>query len=241
MKIAILSDIHGNLSALNATLRKLEKYDVEAYVLLGDLIDYGMRSNETVAKIRELQKPVICNIYGNHESAIVGGDYTRFSSERGKECAKYTRSVLSEDTLDYILQNMQSDGKYEFFIGKKRCLAVHGSLKDVFWKSVNTDGEFNEYDKYDYVFSGHSHIPHYFEKYYKSEDESKRFKKKTVFLNPGSVGQPRNHNSAAQFLVLDTETEELYFAKSYYDIEYEQSLYKGQVDEFYKNRLKEGV
>ncbi|MDE5617090.1 MAG: metallophosphatase family protein, partial [Clostridia bacterium] len=235
------SDIHGNLSALDAALEKAEDYAVEAFVLLGDLIDYGMRSNETVARIRELTKPILCNIYGNHETAIVNGDYSRFSSERGKDSAKYTSSVLSADTFDYIQKNMLCDGKYEFCIGDKKCLAVHGSLKDVFWKSVNPDGEFSEYEKYDYVFSGHSHIPHYFEKYYKSENEIKRFKKKTVFLNPGSVGQPRNHNNAAQFVVLDTDTEEMHFVKASYDIEKEQSLYKGQIDEFYKNRLKEGV
>lgn len=241
MKIAILSDIHGNLSALENALKKAEDYAVEAYLLLGDLIDYGMRSNETVEKIRGLSKPIICNIYGNHESAIVNGDYSRFSSERGKVSAKYTRSVLSEETLQYLRDSMTCEGRYEFCLCEKKCLAVHGSLQDVYWKSVNPDGELCDYEKYDYVFSGHSHIPHYFEKYYKSEDEKKRFKKKTVFLNPGSVGRPRNHNSAAQFAILDSETEEIHFVKVEYDIEKEQSLYNGEIDDFYKNRLKEGV
>ena len=60
-------------------------------------------------------------------------------------------------------------------------------------------------------------------------------------MNPGSVGQPRNHNSAAQFAILDSETEEIHFVKVEYDIEKEQSLYNGEIDDFYKNRLKEGV
>ena len=64
--------------------------------------------------------------------------------------------------------------------------------------------------------------------------KKKRFKKKTVFLNPGSVGQPRNHNSAAQFAILDSETEEIHFVKVEYDIEKEQSLYNGEIDDFYK-------
>ena len=135
MKIAILSDIHGNLSALENALKKAEDYAVEAYLLLGDLIDYGMRSNETVEKIRGLSKPIICNIYGNHESAIVNGDYSRFSSERGKVSAKYTRSVLSEETLQYLRDSMTCEGRYEFCLCEKKCLAVHGSLQDVYWKA----------------------------------------------------------------------------------------------------------
>ena len=68
-----------------------------------------------------------------------------------------------------------------------------------------------------------------------------RNKKKTVFINPGSVGQPRNLNNKAQFAVLDTETEEIKFEKIVYDVADEQRHFDGAVDEFYKTRLKDGV
>ena len=241
MKLLVMSDIHGNLSALEAVLDKAKSHAVDACVLLGDLIDYGMRSNEVVATIANLHYPIICNIWGNHEQAIICEDYERFSSQRGKDCAKYTKSVLSESTLAYIKDKMLTQGLFEFETGGKKCLAVHGSLSDAYWKSINPSDALIEYEAYDYVFSGHSHLPHFFEKYYKTDDINKRNKKKVVFINPGSVGQPRNLNPLAQFVILDTDSQELYFEKVAYDIKCEQNFYAGNVDEFYKNRLKEGV
>ena len=69
-----------------------------------------------------------------------------------------------------------------------------------------------------------------------------RNKKRTIFLNPGSVGQPRNHNPRAQYLFVDTEKEIFHFNSVEYDVEYEQSLYEGaNIDNFYKIRLKNGI
>ena len=73
-KLVILSDIHGNLSALQAVIQDFQsKYSPEAIVLLGDLIDYGMRSNEVIELIQNLEKkyPIFCNIQGNHEATAM--------------------------------------------------------------------------------------------------------------------------------------------------------------------------
>lgn len=240
MKLLIMSDIHGNISALDAALADVKDKKIEACALLGDLIDYGMHSNEVIERIKNLPYPVICNIWGNHESSIMRDEYDRFSSERGRQCAKYTKSVLNKSSLSY-LENMEKDGKYVFETERKRFLAVHGSLKDNFWKSIDTDSDFSCYSAYDYVLSGHSHLPHYFEKYYACENPETRNKKKTVFINPGSVGQPRNLNSCSQYAILDTANEEIVLKKVYYDIVKEQQAYNGQVDEFYRIRLTQGI
>ena len=84
-------------------------------------------------------------------------------------------------------------------------------------------------------------MPHFFEKYYKTDNCEYRNRKKTIFINPGSLGQPRNHNPMAQFALLDTETEQIVFEKILYDVEKEQRDYTGEVDEFYKTRLRSGV
>ena len=118
---------------------------------------------------------------------------------------------------------------------------MHGSLQDVFWKSIQPSDDLAGYSNYDYVFSGHSHLPHYFEKFYPCDDPSRRNKKKTVFVNSGSVGQPRNLNTFAQFAVLELESGNLEFKKVKYDISDEQSYFSDEVDEFYKIRLSEGV
>ena len=240
MKLLIMSDVHGNACALDAVIADLKNKEIYACILLGDLIDYGMHSNEVIEKIKKLKYPALCNIYGNHEASIMNDEYKSFSSDRGRQCAQYTKSILNESSVAYI-EGMNSDGKYEFTVEGKKFLAVHGSLKDNFWKSINVSDDLSGYGDYDYVLSGHSHLPHFFEKYYPADNPDTRGKKKTIFINPGSVGQPRNINPMAQYAVLDTATEEIEFKKVRYDIEKEQLAYKGQVDEFYKTRLKHGV
>lgn len=124
---------------------------------------------------------------------------------------------------------------------KKKCLAVHGSLEEPYWKGIDLTKTLKEYSNYDYVFSGHTHLPHFIEKYYVCDDMQRRNKKKTVFINPGSVGQPRNLNNMAQFVILDMETERIAFEKVKYDIGAEQADYDGQVDAFYRERLRWGI
>ena len=242
MSVLVLSDIHGNLAALGAVLDSVsERTDITGCILLGDLIDYGMHSNEVITVIRQFPYRILCNIWGNHEQAVCLEKYDRFSSERGRECARYTRGQLTDQSWTYLWKKMNREGIFEFELEGKRCLAVHGSGEAYFWKSIDTAGELSQYQEYDYVFSGHSHIPHFTEKYYPVQDEEHRNKKKTIFINPGSVGQPRNHNPRAQFVIADIETEEVMFHKIAYDIKKEQAAFTGQVDLFYKNRLKSGV
>ena len=98
-----------------------------------------------------------------------------------------------------------------------------------------------EYFAFDYVFSGHSHIPHFFEKYFPANNIQSRNQKKTIFINPGSVGQPRNLNCMAQYVVIDTDTEQVHFNKQAYDMKKEMALFTDEVDVFYRNRLMFGV
>lgn len=241
MKILIMSDIHGNEEALNAVLNKAADYEIDACFLLGDVIDYGMHSNEVIVRLKSLPYPIICNIRGNHEDAVIADHYDAFSSERGRQSAKYTKSILNEDSWKYIQNEMAATGMIEFECANKKCLAIHGSLRDQYWKSIDIDNDFYDYCAYDYVFSGHSHMPHFVEKYYPYEDTRRRNKKKIIFINPGSVGQPRNHNPMAQFAVLDMHTEAILFDKAEYDIAKEQLAFAGQIDKFYRDRLEAGV
>ena len=88
--ILILSDIHGNYSALNGVFKNIEWDSVKGMILLGDLIDYGPSSNEVIGLLKEYQDiEIYCNIWGNHEQAIMTDAYDKFSSQRGKACAKH--------------------------------------------------------------------------------------------------------------------------------------------------------
>ena len=154
MSVLVLSDLHGNLSAFQAVLDRAAKdHDITSCILLGDLIDYGMCSNEVIKMVENLPYKILCSIRGNHEDAVIRDEYSRFSSDRGRDSARYTRSILTPDSWDYLNRKMAPDGKAEFAVNGKKCLAIHGSLKDPYWKSIRPEEALEEYIAYDYVFS----------------------------------------------------------------------------------------
>ncbi len=241
-KVAILSDIHGNLQALKEVISDLSNYDVDSIVLLGDLIDYGMQSNESVELIRkEFSSKIICNIWGNHEKAILTEDFDHFSSQRGVESAKFTALQLNDEVKDYLNDDLIHEGKLEFELDNMNALAIHGSLLDNYWKAIFPDNLNGDYCDYDIVFSGHSHYPHVFQKFYEVDNPDMRDKKSVLFINPGSVGQPRNHNPNAQYAILDTETMGVELRAVEYPVDEAMDLYDGSIDEFYQTRLKNGI
>ena len=239
-KYAILSDIHGNLFALEEIINDFK--DIDSIILLGDLIDYGMQSNEVVEFIKDnLSSKIICNIWGNHEKAILTKDFNHFSSQRGIDSAKFTASQLNDDSREYLNNELVHEGKYEFELDNKKVLAIHGSLKDYYWKAIFPDNLNGDYLEYDIVLSGHSHYPHVFQKFYEDDNPEMRNKKSVLFINPGSVGQPRNHNPNAHYAVLDTKTMNVELKSVKYPKEKVMNLYDGNVDDFYRKRLERGI
>ena len=241
-KYAILSDIHGNLFALKEVCNDIIGQNIDSIILLGDLIDYGMQSNDVVDFIKEkFSSKVICNIWGNHEKAILTKDFNHFSSSRGVESAKFTDSILTDDSKDYLNNELIHGGILEFELHGKRVLAVHGSLNDYYWKAIFPDNLNGDYIDYDIVLSGHSHYPHVFQKFYDFDNPDFRNKKSVLFINPGSVGQPRNHNPNAQYAILDTDSMSVELRCIEYPKDKAMALYDGSIDEFYKKRLENGI
>lgn len=245
-KYLVLSDIHGNVSAFDAVLNDCAGENFAGVILLGDLIDYGMRSNEIVQKLIELEagdwkNNIIANIWGNHEKLVVDKDLERLSSDRGRVMARYTARQLSDASIEYIQHSMNKTGIQEFEICGLKCLAVHGSLDDHYWKAIGPDNLRGDYVGYDMVFGGHSHYSHVFTHFYPVENPELRNKKAVIFINPGSVGQPRNQNPYAQYAVVSLPSKRVELRAVEYDFEYEQSLYPNEIDEFYKTRLTRGV
>ncbi len=240
---AILSDIHGNLYALEAVARDIAAFEVEGIILLGDLIDYGMQSNEVVEYLQDrLGYKIFCNIWGNHERAIMLSDFQRFSSKRGEESARHTAGALTDRTKYYLDKEMRHEGSYAFSLDGLNCLAVHGSAEDVYWKSVFPDALCGDYREYDLVFSGHSHYPHVFTKFYDTNDKAMRNRHAVMFVNPGSVGQPRNHNPHAQYMIFDSVDRSVNVRCVPYDVEAAMKLFDGlSVDVFYRDRLLKGI
>ena len=241
-KYAILSDIHGNLFALKEVINDLNNQNIDSIILLGDLIDYGMQSNEVIDFFKDnLSDKIICNIWGNHEKAIMTKDFNHFSSQRGIECAKFTQSQLTSESKDYLNKGLIKEGKFQFELDDEKILAIHGSLNDYYWKAIFPDNLNGDYRDFDIVFSGHSHYPHVFQHFYDADNPDMRNKKSVLFINPGSVGQPRNHNPNAQYTILDTESMGVELRYVEYPKENAMALYDGSIDDFYRLRLKNGI
>ena len=245
-KYLILSDIHGNVSAFDAVLSDCRDEIYTGVIILGDCIDYGMRSNEIIQKLislgqNEWMNKIVVNIWGNHEKLVVDKDLERLSSDRGRVMAQYTARQLSSDSVGYIKKVMNKSETQEFTICGLRCLAVHGSLEDNYWKAIEPGNLRGEYNDFDLVLSGHSHYSHCFTYFYAVDDPQLRNKKAVTFINPGSVGQPRNQNPNAQYAVISLPSKRVELRAVQYDVGLEQSLYTDEVDEFYKNRLTRGI
>lgn len=241
----ILSDIHGNLSALEAVIADFEArgYHPDGVIILGDNLNYGMRTNEVIDELRRLSVKynIIVNLFGNHEKALIDGDKTHFSTERGKRVLDYTRNNLNDESKEYI-DGLSKEGYKELLVGDRKILFVHGNINDPYWGKMNNETvNDSRYSEYDFVVSGHSHIPHLIEHFYPAVNPEYRNKKRTIFLNPGSVGQPRNHNPRAQYLYIEVSSETFHFNSVPYDIGKERSLFTDEVDGFYSVRLINGI
>lgn len=240
-KVVILSDIHANLTALEAVVKDLQIVTDYRLAILGDLVNYGPRPNEVIEKIKTLQMPFV-NLWGNHEYSIFGGSLDRFATKRGRAVLKYTNTILTDESRSYIDKKMNHQGYQECKIGDKFFLFMHGNLDDPYWGKFGLDDMKDErLAEYDYVISGHSHVPHYVEQFFASDNTIYRYKKRTIFINPGSVGQPRNHNPYAQYGILDVKSGNYEHRCVWYDVKEEQKLFSDSVDIFYKERLTLGI
>lgn len=243
MRLVIFSDIHANVTAFEAVLDDIQKIgEFDSYVVLGDLVNYGPRPNEVIDMVDALSPRIIINLWGNHEYSIFGGSLDRFATDRGRAVLKYTNSILTKESHDYLDFKMVHDGFKKCILEGKHVLFMHGNLDDPYWGKFGIDKINDErYAEFDFVISGHSHIPHYVEHFFPSDNKDYRNKKRTIFINPGSVGQPRNHNPYAQYGILDTQSGNYEHRSVWYDVEKEQLLFDNRVDVFYKDRIKIGV
>ncbi len=243
MRLVLISDIHANVTALQAVLEDIQNIgEFDAYALLGDFVNYGPRPNEAIEIAKQLSKPLVVNLWGNHEYSIFGGSLDRFATDRGRAVLKYTNTILTEKSREYLENCMNRSGMQEEGMAGKRILFVHGNLDDPYWGKFGIDKMNDDrYAKYDYVISGHSHVPHYVELFFASDNVEYRNKKRTIFINPGSVGQPRNHNPYAQYGILDLTTGNYEHRSVWYNVEAEQKLFSDSVDSFYKTRLTLGI
>ena len=206
MRLAIISDIHGNLEAFQEVLADIESREVNDIICLGDNIGYGPQSNEVVLQIIALKIPCIM---GNHEMALMDKRHLDWFNPTARESLLKTNDLLSDDAIRYI-KHLKSF--HVFF----NCRFVHGfppdsALMYLFQASDsqirNIFGMINER----ICFVGHTHDLELItfdgnnvkrSPLYMGEKELR--KDHPYIVNVGSVGQPRDGNNNAKYVIWDS-------------------------------------
>ncbi len=227
MRYAVLSDIHGNLEALEAVLRRLESEGIESYISLGDIVGYGADPSECIRLVRSLNP--LFSIAGNHDWGVAGTFDLGGLSADARTAALWTREKLERPEMEYLKSLPVTYGDKNFTL-------VHGSLV----KPEEFDYILTKSDAIasmrlmtgPLLFVGHSHAP----AVYSLEGGSKRI------VNTGSVGQPRDRDPRASFVIYDDDTADIRTIRVDYDIEKaRKKIIDAGLPAFLGNRLREGV
>jgi predicted phosphodiesterase len=226
MRIAVLSDIHANLPALEAVAADLPPVD-EVWVL-GDTVGYGPQPNEVIATLQAMGAR---SVMGNHDGAAIGTvDPIHFNPD-AREAIEWTASTLDANARAYIasLPEVRSDGELT---------AVHGSPRDPIWEYITgpavAAANLDAFDTRLCLF-GHTHLPVAFRAVNGGIDATigmpgtaARIGPERAMLNPGSVGQPRDGLRDAAYAVLELNgapaNDSFEFRRVAYDIDRTQRL-----------------
>jgi len=219
MRVAVLSDIHGNLNALEAVLAALETGPPDELWCLGDLVGYGARPNECC---RAIEAGASICLAGNHDLAVRGTiDLAEFSGDAGA-AASWTRTVLSEEARSY-LDRLQPEGS------RADVALFHASARDPVWEYVLSDESAVatlELTEEPLVLVGHSHAALQIALRdgvlaggLAPAGTEIDLRSGRALLNPGSVGQPRDGDPRAAYLILDLAAHTASFRRVEYDIE----------------------
>ena len=219
MRVADVSDIHSNLHALEAVLAEVDGETPDELWCLGDLVGYGPRPNECCAAIAD--RADVC-LAGNHDLAVRGTiDLAEFHGDAGA-AATWTSEVLEPQWRE-LLDRLEPEG------AAHGVALYHGSARDPIWEYVLSDeGALAtlELAGTPLVLVGHSHVA--LQIVQAGDDVSGsvapagtdvELADVRAVLNPGSVGQPRDSDPRAAYLLLDLDAWRASFRRVEYDVE----------------------
>lgn len=240
-RIAVFSDIHGNLHALDAVLEAIDQLQIATLACCGDVVGYGAFPNECVERLRFRRIPTVA---GNHDHAAIGLTSTEFFNETAKEAIGWTRERLAHENARWLREL-----PFTFSLSKE-FFAVHASpYQPEQWGYVLTFGDARlafEQFAHRFCFIGHSHQPALVVQNGKELDSlectQSEIKPKCRYLvNVGSVGQPRDRIPQAAFVTVDLDEGEIQFHRVAYDIRgAQEAIRQSGLPEELAERLKFG-
>lgn len=180
MTIALISDIHGNYTALAEVLHKIDEMNIKDIYCLGDIVGYYSEINECCEALREYN---VKSVMGNHDWYMV----TKSNCPRSRsvnDCLEYQRTIIKKANYDWLCS-------LPHFIIKDNIFMVHGGLYNPIDEYLVPSEEYFLPIDAKYFVSGHTHV-----------QRVDVFNDK-IYCNPGSVGQPRDNNPDAAFAVFD--------------------------------------
>ncbi len=219
-KILVISDVHANITALEAVLADAGK--VDQVWCLGDIVGYGPDPNECVERIRSL--PKLTCMMGNHDYGAIGESALETFNSDAKKALLWQRDVLTESSKEFLRTFSQR------LLVRGNVSLVHGSPRDPIWEYIlNTLVARVNLDFFDTLWClvGHSHFQAIFQYHADTEDITievppvgKPLKlADRAILNPGSVGQPRDRDPRAAYAIYQPRTRTWEPRRVEYDIQ----------------------
>ena len=220
MRVAILTDIHANLPALEAVLAAIDDADVEQIWCLGDVVGYGAQPDQCAELVSERCD---LSLVGNHDLAVTGEIDTDVFSASAAAAVEWTQSNCEKETIKFLNGLEPKDETKEVGL-------YHASPRDPVWEyvlAVDQAHECMEEQSARVSLIGHSHVALFFSDGVGpngspagAQAEGGReldLSEGRWLLNPGSVGQPRDGDPRGAWLELDTEE----WGCTYHRVEYE--------------------
>ena len=218
MRYGVLADIHGNLPALTAAVRAIEREGVDGWLVAGDLVGYGPHPNECIALVAGLDATTVA---GNHDLIALG----RLSDDRCIELARaslrWTRQALTDDSASFLAALPVNAA------AGAGVVVAHGSLDDpqrYITEPHHARGQLAELTGRPgarILVLGHTHRPLAVgtRTVHRPAGRVRLPPDEPVVLNPGAVGQSRELRARTRALVLDTDRSEAAFLRLEYDVD----------------------
>lgn len=240
-RIAIISDIHANLEALQAVLNDIQTMNCDNIACLGDIVGYNANPVECLNIIRSLNCPVV---KGNHDEEACGVNTPVGMNPIAFAALMWTRKTLNTEQKEWLNRLRMVRNVAPFTI-------VHSTLDQPgLWHYIVN--KFDAISNFNFQFTnicfhGHTHVPKIFvfENMAANEYEASDFspeKGKKYFVNVGSVGQPRDGDWRASYCVYDTDINAIYFRRVEYDIATtQQKILAAGLPNMLADRLAKGM